>query len=251
MNAAVFIGQPLHFRKGIDVYPPLIKDMLSLTYYSSAVQIFTTSQEDIWDMIAEKNGKAPDGTPITDAPTPFELMLNNQYHHPEIMKITEKAFELFTHEKVRIIPESKIILFTNGIEEVKEARFLRTIEESDFFDFQNLVRQVVGKDPVEPPNPHEKPKIAIIKAKGRLRERIKQKKGNQNSISLDTLLGALCCMNLGLNPLNIGEIPYPSAARLFELAQDKEKYETDLRIATAGFGNSKVKPKYWIKNSDN
>jgi hypothetical protein len=58
-------------------------------------------------------------------------------------------------------------------------------------------------------------------------------------------------MNLGLNPLNIGEIPYPSAARLFELAQNKEKYETDLRIATAGFGNSKVKPKYWIKNSDN
>ena len=57
-------------------------------------------------------------------------------------------------------------------------------------------------------------------------------------------------MNLGLNPLNIGEIPYPAVSPLFSMAQDKEKYETDLKIATAGFGNKKVKPKYWIQNKD-
>lgn len=166
------------------------------------------------------------------------------------MKITEEAFELFTHEHVRIIPTSKTVLFTDGIEEIKEARFLRILTEEDFFAFQNMVRTVVGYDTVEPPNPNENPRVALIKAKGRLRERVKRKKGNKNGISIDTMLAALCCMSIGLTPLNIGEIPYPAASKLFAMAQDKEKYETDLRVATAGFGNKKVKPKYWIKNSD-
>ena len=201
-------------------------------------------------MLAEKDGKEADGTPIKSALTPFEMMLNNQYNHPELMKITEEAFELFTHEHVRIIPTSKTVLFTDGIEEIKEARFLRILTEEDFFAFQNMVRTVVGYDTVEPPNPNENPRVALIKAKGRLRERVKRKKGNKNGISIDTMLAALCCMSIGLTPLNIGEIPYPAASKLFAMAQDKEKYETDLRVATAGFGNKKVKPKYWIKNSD-
>jgi hypothetical protein len=57
-------------------------------------------------------------------------------------------------------------------------------------------------------------------------------------------------MGIGINPLNIGEIPYPAINEIFSMMQAKEKYETDLKVATAGFGNSKVKPKYWIKNSD-
>ena len=201
-------------------------------------------------MLAEKDGKEADGTPIKSALTPFEMMLNNQYNHPELMKITEEAFELFTREHVRIIPTSKTVLFTDGIEEIKEARFLRILTEEDFFAFQNMVRTVVGYDTVEPPNPNENPRVALIKAKGRLRERVKRKKGNKNGISIDTMLAALCCMSIGLTPLNIGEIPYPAASKLFAMAQDKEKYETDLKVATAGFGNKKVKPKYWIKNSD-
>ena len=166
------------------------------------------------------------------------------------MKITEEAFELFTHEPVRIIPAKKTVLFTNGITEITDPQDLRIMEEEDFFDFQNLIRQVIGYDTVERPNPNENPKIAMIKAKGRLRERIKRKKGNKSGISFDTMLVAICCMGIGLTPLNIGEIPYLAISKIFAMSQDKEKYETDLKIATAGFGNKKVKPKYWIKNSE-
>ena len=201
-------------------------------------------------MIAEKAGKEANGAPVENALTPFEMMLNNQYNHPELMKITEEAFELFTHEPVRIIPAKKTVLFTNGITEITDPQDLRIMEEEDFFDFQNLIRQVIGYDTVERPNPNENPKIAMIKAKGRLRERIKRKKGNKSGISFDTMLVAICCMGIGLTPLNIGEIPYLAISKIFAMSQDKEKYETDLKIATAGFGNKKVKPKYWIKNSE-
>ena len=250
MNPAIFIGEPLFYKHDIKVYPPLIKHVVGNPRYSSYAAIFTTSQEDIWDMIAEKEGREADGKPVDKAPTPFEFFLNNCYQSPEFAQIAIEAFELFTHEKVRINPEGKIVLFLNGLKEAKDVSELRIMQEEDFFDFQNLVRQVLGEDPVEAPNPNMNPKVALIKAKGRLRERIKKKKGNKSGISFDTMLVALCCMNLGLNPLNIGEIPYPAASALFAMSQDKEKYETDLKVATAGFGNKKVKPKHWIKNSD-
>lgn len=250
MNPAIFIGEPLFYKHDIKVYPPLIKHVVGNPRYGSYAAIFTTSQEDIWDMIAEKEGKELTGQAVPNAPTPFEFFLNNCYQSPEFAQIAIEAFELFTHEKVRINPEGKIVLFTEGLKDIKDVSQLRVIEEDDYFDFQNLVRQVLGDDPVERPNPNMNPKVALIKAKGRLRERIKKKKGNKSGISFDTMLVALCCMNLGLSPLNIGEIPYPAASALFAMSQEKEKYETDLKVATAGFGNKKVKPKYWIKNSD-
>jgi hypothetical protein len=251
MNPAIFIGEPLFYKQDIKIYPPKVRDVLGRPRYAAYAEIFTTSQEDIWDMIAEKQGQELSGKPVDGAPTPFEFFLNNCFNSPEFMQVAIEAFELFTHERVRINPEGKIIIFTQGIENIKDVQKVRRIEEEDYFTFQNLIRQVLGNDPVEPPRPNENPKVALIKAKGRLRERIKKKNGNKNGITFETMLVALCCMNLGLTPLNIGEIPYPSASVLFTMCQDKEKYETDLKIATAGFGNKKVKPKYWIKNSDN
>lgn len=252
MNPAIFIGEPLFFKQNIKVYPPRTKDVLGNPRYGSYIAALTISQEDIWDMLAEKEGKELNGQPITGAPTPFEFFLANCYNSSEVMRLMEEAFRLFTKEAVRIIPEKKIIYFTDGIENIKNIQELRRIEtEEDFFLFQNVIRQVTGGDPVEAPDLNMSPRVALIKAKGRLRERIKKKYGNKNNISLDTMLVALCCMNVGINPLNIGEIPYPSLSALFAMGQDKEKYETDLKVATAGFGNKKVKPKYWIKNNTN
>lgn len=250
MNPAIILGEPLYYKYDIKIYPPKTKDVLANPRYGSYVAMFTTSQEDIWDLIAEKEGKELTGMPVDSAPTPFEFFLNNCYNSMQFMKVAVEAFNFFTKEQVRILPEKKLVLFANGIEEVTDVKQLRLLGEEDFFHFQNLIRTVIGEKTVEKPDLNIHPKIALIKAKGRLRERIKKKKGNKSGISMDTMLVALCCMNLGLTPLNIGEIPYPVISKLFRTAQEKEKYETDLKIATAGFGNKKVKPKYWIKNSD-
>ena len=250
MNPAILIGEPLHYKLNIKVYSPKVRDVIGNPRYASYEKLFTTSQEDIWDMIAEKGGKQPDGKPIASAPTPFEFLLNNCHHSPEFKQIAIEAFKFFTKENVRILPEKKVVFFTDGVTEIKDPKDLRLLTEEDFFDFQNLIREAIGEDPVEPPNLNMHPKIALIKAKGRLRDRIKKKKGTKDGIRFDTMLVALCCMNLGLTPLNIGEIPYPAISRIFAMSQEKEKYETDLKIATAGFGNKKVKPKYWIKNSE-
>ena len=77
MNPAVFIGEPLFYKKGIKIYPPKLKDVVANPKYHAYATIFTTSQEDIWDMIAEKAGKEANGAPVENALTPFEMMLNN------------------------------------------------------------------------------------------------------------------------------------------------------------------------------
>jgi hypothetical protein len=52
------------------------------------------------------------------------------------------------------------------------------INEEDYFDFQNAIREVCGDSPQKPseaPNPNEDPRIAAIKAKARARDRLKAK----------------------------------------------------------------------------
>jgi hypothetical protein len=64
---------------------------------------------------------------------------------------------------------------------------LVTIEEEEYFDFQNMVREVCGNKPLtlpEPPDPDEDPRITAIKAKARARDRVKAKQGSANGISI-------------------------------------------------------------------
>ena len=247
MNPAIFLGEPLHWGK-IKIYPPKIKDVLANPMYGIYQSLLVLSQEDIWDSIAEKQGKALGSIPENGALTPFETLMLTCYEQPSVEELTKQAIDFFTHEQVRIIPETKTILFTRSLEEEEQPKDLWILNDENFFEFQNKIREVMGEKLLEPPNPNEHPKIAMMKAKARLRDRIKKRKGTKDSIDTVTMLGALCCMIPGLSPLNIGEMSYPAASFLFSMGQRKEKYETDLKVATAGFGNKKIKPKYWVTN---
>lgn len=246
-EANVFLGYPIPIPEiGISIRVPTIKDMLTNPHYSQYSSIFCLSQEDIWDMIVEKEQKEMGSIP-DKAPTPFESLLINCYHSAEFKALAERALLYFTGEFAKIIPEQKLIVFT------KEGKDdLKLIDDEDkYFIFQNVIREALGETPKEKPNYNDNPRVARIKAKGRLRERIKKKQGSNNSISLKTMLVAICCMDVGLNPLNIGEITYPAATSLMEMKQDKEKYDTDIRIITGGFGSkNKITPKYWIHNPE-
>ena len=63
----------------------------------------------------------------------------------------------------------------------------------------------MGEKDATPPNPNEHIKVKKMKAKARYRDRVKAK---QEGITLGTSLAAICCMGIGINPLNIREISY-------------------------------------------
>ena len=124
------------------------------------------------------------------------------------------------------------------------------IKEEEFFDFQNAIRACIGKKEVEKPDPDIDPRVAEIKRKQRRAQRLKAKQAakSKDGISLYTTLVSICCMGLGITPLNIGEMSYVAVEAILRKYQEKEKYELDIDSLLAGADSKKVKPKYWIRN---
>ena len=255
LNPTVFIGEPLNFNNKFKIYPPTVREVLSNPLYAQFLKVLTISQEDIQDELSEKN-KNQQNTEQQKVPTPFEFLLINSYHSAQFQEIVKLAFEFFTHEKISFYFEEKKIIIGDLekiITEIKSVDDLIFLTEDEYFDFQNLIRQACGEKEVKPPepfNPDEDPRITEIKARARKRDRIKAKQQNKNGISISSCLVAICCMGIGITPLNIGEMSYAAIGPIMTMSQDKEKYDIDIRSLLAGADSKKIKPKYWIRNSD-
>lgn len=233
-------GYPVEFKNLCMVYPPKVRDTFNNKFHMYA-QILTISQEEIEDEYVEKK------MDISQLLTPFEYLLNAAYNDPEFKKYIEEAFLFFTHEPITFLFEQKEIV-VGEISNIEKLEDLRLLQEEDYFDFQNLIRQALGRDIVESPNPNEDPRVKAIKAKARYRDKIKAKSGK--GITFKTTLASICCMGIGITPLNIGEMSYACVHWLIGMYQQNEEYDIDIRSLLAGADSKKVKPKYWIKNLD-
>ena len=240
-----FIGQPVEFKAGILIYPPLLKEVITNNSYSTYSRILTYSQEEIEDIYVKEKKD------LSNFPTPMEFMLNNCYHDSNYDAICKKAFQFFLKTEVSFLYEEKKIVIGNLeriLSSLDSLSQLIIISEEEFFDFQNLIRLATDQKAIEPPNPNEHPRIKAMKAKARLRDKVKAKQNAKNGITLFNTMASICCMGLGLTPLNIGEMSYVAMQGILSQYQMKEKYEIDVDSLLAGADSKKVKPKYWIRN---
>ena len=242
-----FIGEPIKFKEGIKIYPPKVKEVVANEKFGIYSRLLTYSQEEIEDEYTE------DQKELEVYPTPFEFMLNNSFHNKDYEWHVKKAFQFFIHEEVTFLYDQKIIIVGKLEEVLKDAKSIEdliVLNESDFFDFQNAIRQSMGKKNVSPPNPNEHPRLKEMKRKARYRDKIKAKNAakSKDGVSLFTMLVSICCMGLGITPLNIGEMSYVAIESILRKYQSKEKYQLDIDSLLAGADSKKVKPKYWIRN---
>ena len=249
-NSAVFIKEPLDFKNKFKIYPPSVRDVVGRLNYGQLLKVLTLSQEEIQEELRNKeNGEQK-------MPTPLEFLLVNCYHSQDFRSIVEEAFQFFVHQPVNFFYEQKMLVIGNlekVVTQIHSINELVTIKEEEYFDFQNMIREACGEKPVNPPepyNPNEDPRITAIKAKARERDRIKAKQSASGGISIHTCLVAICCMGIGITPLNIGEMSYAAIGSIMKMSQEKEKYDIDIRSLLAGADSKKIKPKYWIRNSD-
>ena len=253
INPAYFIGveQEVQQIPGVFVYPPAIEDILRNKNFSTYRQLLTLSQEELEDQYVEQKKD------LADLITPFEYLFKlidssandiDGKEKKQIINLLKDAFKFFLHEEVSFALEKKII-FVGDIEQkiskIKSVHELTIINEQNYFFLQNAIRESLGEKQIEPPNPNEHPKIKKMKAKARYRDRIKAKKGG--GIDLGSTLATICCMGIGLTPLNIGKISYASAIRLTNIYQEKEKYHIDIKRLLAGAKKKDVNLKYWIR----
>ncbi len=244
ISPAVFICAPLQYNN-FKFYPPTVRDVISNPLYNQYLRILTFSQEEIEDELAGK------GADFKKLPTPYEFLLANCYNSKKIAELTKEAFKFFMHIDVDFLYDAKLIIVGNLEETLRETSKIEDlvfIKEDDFFDIQNLIREVAGMKTVEKPDPNEDPRVKRIKAKARYRDKIKAKKGG--GISLSTCLASICCMGIGITPLTIGDMSYASISAIIATYQEKEKYHLDIDALLAGGSSKKIKPKYWIRNLD-
>lgn len=247
IDPAILIGEPIDFKGICKIYPPKVKDVVANSNFSVYLKVLTLSEEDI-----------PKVDDITY--TPIEFILNCCFHDRGFNDTVLKAFEFFTHEKIVPFYQEKSFLFgemSQVLDKLSAQESVRMIKEEDFLDFQNKIRETMGLPALKaapPPDPNEDPRIRKMKEKIRERDRAKAKRTAQGKsaggIGLSTSLTAICCMGIGLTPLNIGELSYASVGPIMSMMQEKEKYDIDIRSLLAGASSKKVKPKYWIREQE-
>ena len=244
IDERVFLGYPIDFKDICQIYPPTVNDVCGNKDFLIYQSLFTMTQEELEDAYVDSAG-------ATNVPTPFQYLLMNYYQDETMREKIEDGFMKFVHEPVTIVPEIEMLLIGKSEDELDPDVDLenpRLLTEENFFDFQNAIRIVMGEKAAEPPDPDEDPRVKRIKAKARYRERLKAKR--QKGPQFGTLLAAICCMGIGLSPLNIGEMSYACVHWLISMEQQREEYDIDIRALLAGADSKKVKPKYWIKNID-
>ena len=249
IDERIFLGYPIDFKDICQIYPPTVNDVVSNKDFLIYQSLFTMTQEELEDAYAQDDR-------IQYVPTPFQYLLMNYYQDETIRQKIHDGFQQFIHEPVTIVPEIEMLLIGKSEDELdpdKDLENPRLLTEENYFDFQNMIRTVMGNDPIKPPEPEEEdldPRVKRYKAKIRASEKILAKRKAKKSPTLGTLLAAICCMGIGLSPLNIGEISYACVHWLVAMEQQKEEYDIDIRALLAGADSKKVKPKYWIKNID-
>ena len=249
IDERIFLGYPIDFKDICQIYPPTVNDVVGNKDFLIYQSLFTMTQEELDDAYGQDER-------IQKIPTPFQYLLMNYYQDEGIREKIHEAFKQFIHEPVTIVPEIEMLLIGKSEDELDPDVDLdnpRLLTEENFFDFQNQIRLVMGSEKIKPPDPEEEnldPRIKRYKAKIRASEKILAKKKANKSPTLGTLLAAICCMGIGLSPLNIGEMSYACVHWLIAMEQQKEEYDIDIRSLLAGADSKKVKPKYWIKNID-
>ena len=249
IDERIFLGYPINFKDICQIYPPTVNDVVGNKDFLIYQSLFTMTQEELDDAYGQDER-------IQKVPTPFQYLLMNYYQDEGIREKIHEAFKQFIHEPVTIVPEIEMLLIGKSEDELDPDVDLdspRLLTEENFFDFQNQIRLVMGSEKIKPPDPEEEnldPRIKRYKAKIRASEKMLAKKKANKSPTLGTLLAAICCMGIGLSPLNIGEMSYACVHWLISMEQQKEEYDIDIRALLAGADSKKVKPKYWIKNID-
>lgn len=237
-----FIGEPIQFTNEIFIYPPKIKDIIENDTLLQSYKILTYSQEDIIDLIEERKISA------TKTPTPLEFILANCKRSKQFENIVRLGLSVITKKTVSIGYTNKII-FIGDYEKISEINAVDhpcIINENNFFDFQNLIRIVFGDTAIKPYQEPENRIVARIRAKTRKRERKAKETKAKKGGSLLNSMRALCLMNCGVTPFNIGELTYLAFNSLISLYQSKEKYDKDIILISGGADPKKIKPKYWL-----
>jgi|LSQX01.1.fsa_nt_gb hypothetical protein len=257
IDAKLFLARPITFGQ-IKVYPPLVGEVINEQYFSSYKEFLTLTRDELSDLLEKNREREPElykGLKEKDLEVfldPFLFLLYHAKKDKNFEQQLKQAFKFFLKEEVEFFYEEQMILIgklENELLSLNELTELVFIEQDNFFIVQNLIRKAIGQKEIQKIDyEDDNPMVRRMKMKARERDRVKEKK--EKGISMGTLLAGVCCMGIGLTPLNIEQISYKALMMLFGMNQQKEEHALDMQILSSGMSKQKTAPKYWIRDED-
>lgn len=244
ISPQAFLKLPIDFNGICTIYPPSVNDVIT-NPFDDYFSILTLSQDTIEEEFTPLMATQPD----LIMPTPFEYLLVVCAQSDDFYKKTKEAFKFFLKEDVTFLWEAATILVGDLKEEIqvaKDTSSLRLLTDKNFLAFQDAIRGSCGKAPYKPLEDLSNlpARAREMKLKARERDRVKAKQDAKKAPSLETCLVSICCMGVGLTPLNIGEISYASVGEIIETNQRHEKYSSDCWSIMLGADPKKIKLEY-------
>ena len=265
IKESFYLGEPVCYKGDIFIYPPTVRQAQSADF-PIYTKLLVTSQQDLEDDKFERiqqkkrNGEAISQEEI-EAPvfTPLEYLLASAYGDERIEQYAKDAIKFFTKADCVFLYDKKTIVLGDIEKTITNPDFkiedIVMLTEDNYLEFQNLIRLSLGYSPVQTEEDYSKmdPRKVKMLMKARYRDRIKAKNQAKKGLSMDfyTSLIVVCCMGIGITPLNIGDMSYCSINAIVSQYQAHESYDIGIKQLIAGADSKKVDLKYWMRNLSN
>lgn len=236
-------GAAINFNDICWIYPFQVKTILGMgnRAYSSLLGLLCLDIREVQKEMTKK------GIPVNELPgSAFDYLFTQASLDSTFLVELSKAFTTFIREKVHFLFDSKEILIGNEL----EAK--RALNESNFEDFQNIIRAQNCLPVPEPIPVNESPMARKFRLR---REQVKEAKRKQalkngEESSWTDSITTLICLNVGIDYSNVGNLTIYQFKQLSLRAQAKYKYDLDIRMIAAGADPKKIKPKHWFGKLD-
>lgn len=239
IKAQAFIGAPSTLDGVCKIYPFTMKDILTMGVikYNTKLGILLLTEVEISNIVKEKTGE--DISP--DKIHPLSYLLASAEADDMFLLELKNIFSTFVQEDVLLLPKISSVLV--GPPEEK-----RLINESNYRDFQDILRIQNRRDFVEPPPENESPgqrKMRLLREKvAAVKKKQAQKKGDGQTLAELMEIAE----TYGIDVQNHTLYAFYGLLRRHQL---REKWEQDLQVICAGADSKKIKTKYWGESLDN
>lgn len=232
--------KPHNYRNICKVYPWKVEDMVEMgtnVYYSRLDMLLSTEATIVKD-IKKNTGKDVS----VDSIHPLEYLLQSATINDMVFLELMNAFSTFTKEEVLLLPKINSVLI-GGKAAMAERRL---ITESNFQDFQNILRIQNCLDVAEPPPENETPTQRKMRL---LHEQVAAVKKKQSQKSGEGQTFSELLEIAGTFGIDTEKSLY-AFRKLLRRHQMREKWDNDLEMLCAGADGQKLKTKYWGESPD-
>ena len=228
-----FVGVPSPLENVCLITPPTIKEIVTMgTYkYNTILGLLLLTEVDIMQIIKEQTDKDVNIEDIK----PLEYLLQSASYNDMFFLVLEEAFSTFIKEELILLPKINSVL-------VGPMTQRRLITESNFRDFQDILRIQNKKEIKEAPPENESEIARKFRLKREARDAIKRKQKEKNGEQQSLLDLFEIAETFGIDYKNKTIFAFYN---LLTRHQRKEKWDQDIQMLCAGADSQKLKTKYW------